>query len=346
MGLKNQLDIFLITYNRDEALDKTLEMISADNSPIKDFTIRIIDNNSADNTLEVIKKHQTRNKNLHCLRNKYNIGGNANIMKAFYLAEKEYVWILADNDYYCWESWYEVEKAAAAKYDAIMVSNYGCPQISIAQLCNQATFLPGVIYKTSNIDDTVMGNMAFNISNMFPHFALFSKLINENKKIYIVETGIVEIGNNNDKKTGKHIYTRGYNDSVHPLMRDMLWLSGYANSLHLIKDKKLRSEIISSDIFIIPFTSCRMFKLNKKLGRNNFYNILSIFCVLNISDKIKFIINYIVYKLIYNIIYVYSECKRPEKGAEYIECDLHLSFLTKNRIIYHNSKYKKLSKTA
>ena len=26
------------------------------------------------------------------------------------MAEKKYVWVLADNDIYNWESWYEVEK--------------------------------------------------------------------------------------------------------------------------------------------------------------------------------------------------------------------------------------------
>ena len=96
------LDIFLITYNRAKSLDKTLSQILSVESPIRDFEIQIIDNNSTDNTREIVAKWQEEFPNLKYEKNKYNIGGNANIVKAFYRANKDYVWVLADNDDFNW----------------------------------------------------------------------------------------------------------------------------------------------------------------------------------------------------------------------------------------------------
>ena len=58
------LDIFLITFNRAKALDRTLEQLLDDKSPIKDFEINIIDNNSSDNTSLIVQKWQKNHPNL------------------------------------------------------------------------------------------------------------------------------------------------------------------------------------------------------------------------------------------------------------------------------------------
>lgn len=313
------LDIYLITYNRASKLEKTLEQILATNSPIKDLKINIIDNNSSDNSESVIKKYQNSHPNLKYFKNKYNIGGNANIMKAFYMAEKKYVWILADNDDYCWDSWAEVENAILENKDAIMVSTYESPRDDIAQFFIQTTFLPGVIYKTELIDDNVMGNMAFNIPNMFPHLALSSKLINEKKDVYIVKKAIVEVGDNTDEVTGDYKYTRGYSDKeIHTLMKDMNWLTGYANSLYMIQDKKIRSFISTHNKFYISeLTSAKVFFHNEKYSNNNLYNLLSIFCVLNPINKLKFLFNWLCFYTFYRILYVYSECTKDKIKDEY-----------------------------
>lgn len=318
MELKDKLDIFLITYNRCEELQDTLNELLSENSPIKDYSIKIIDNNSTDDTYNIVQLFRQKYSNLSYEKNKYNIGGNANIMKAFYEAEKEYVWVLADNDHYCWDSWHEVEKAIEEGMDAIVVSNYGCPEISVAQLYNQATFLPGVIYKTSNIDDTVMGNMAYNISNMFPHSALFAKLINKNGNIYITKKGIVAIGDNRDKKTGKHVYTRGYSELMHPYLKEMSWLTGYANSILLLNNKKIRNICLTKDLFCLKFNSARVFDYNKNHGGKSLYNLLSIYCALSKLSRIRFITNFLFDKSLYKIIYFYSICSRPDANNQII----------------------------
>ncbi len=304
MSISEKLEIFLITYNRAKKLENTLNQIFAENSPVKNFDITVIDNNSTDSTREVVIKFQTLNGNLKYEKNKYNIGGNANIVKAFYKAKKEYVWVLADNDDLCWDSWNEVENFIQEGSDAIVVATYECPKYDIAQLFDQMTFLPGVIYKTSNIDDTVIGNMEFNISNMFPHLALASKIINEKRKISIVSNAIVLVRDNRDEN-GEYSFTRGYNsDNIHPLQKGMNWLSGYANSLYLIKDLKIRNYIISHNRFCTELNSAKLFFLLKKQPDQNLYNYLCIFAVLSVIDKLKFIMNFILCNSLFKIIYI------------------------------------------
>ncbi len=302
----DELDIFIITYNRANKLNNTLSQILDDASPIKDNLIHIFDNNSDDNTKEIVQKYQSNHPNLVYSKNKYNIGGNANIVKAFYKASKKYVWILCDNDYYCWDNWKEVEEEIKKETDAIIVSTYENPKYDIAQLLIQTTFVSGVIYKTSNIDDTVMGNMEFNISNLFPHLALSTKLINEKKKLHILSKPIVTSGNNKDEN-GSYVYTRGYNGSVHPLQKNMNWLAGYANSLHMIKDKKIRNYIIRNNKSCSELNSAKIFFAKHKEAGNNLYDLLCVFAILSLTDKIKFLINTIFYFTLYRIIFLYKE---------------------------------------
>lgn len=339
-ALIDKLEIFLITYNRASKLQKTLMQLFDDNSPIKNLSITIIDNNSNDNTSLIIQKYQSQYSNLHYIKNKYNIGGNANIVNAFYKASKEYVWILADNDFYSWDDWGQVEKEISKHTDAIVVATYECPKLDIAQLFLQTTFLPGVIYKTSNIDDTVMSNMEFNIANMFPHLALSAKLINEKKNIAIIDKPIVSVGSNEDE-AGKYTYTRGFSGYIHPLQKGMNWISGYANSLHLIKDSKVRNYIISHNSFGTELNSAKLFFYKDKAGDKNLYNYLCVFAVLSWENKLKFIIDYILYLTIYKVIFVshrkiFNNCR----DKYLIQFDLRLFGFIKTKLFKISRRIK------
>ncbi len=332
VNIADSLDIFLITYNRAKSLDKTLSQILSAKSPIRNFEIKIIDNNSTDNTREVVKKYQEEFPNLKYEKNKYNIGGNANIVKAFYKANKDYVWILADNDDFNWGNWSDVEQAIEAKTDAIVVATYECPKLNIAQLFIQTTFVPGVIYRTSNIDDTVLCNMEFNISNMFPHLVLSSKIINENRKFYILDKPIVLIGKNEDEN-GEYIYTRGYNGYIHPLQKGMNWISGYANSLHLIKDKKIRNYIISHNRFCTELNSAKLFFWRNKESEQNLYNYLCVFAVLSPFERFRFLLNLFFYFTLYRIIFISrKDFFNYEEKKQTIQYDIRLFYFIKTKL--------------
>ena len=93
-SIKDSLEIIVITYNRAKYLERTFAQIFAPESPVRDFDITVLDNKSTDNTAQVVAEYQKRFPNLRHVVNNRNIGGNANIAKAFTEAKKEYLWIL------------------------------------------------------------------------------------------------------------------------------------------------------------------------------------------------------------------------------------------------------------
>ena len=58
------LEIFIITYNRREKLQKTLNQIFDINSPVRNFDIKIIDNSSNDGTGELCAEYKKRFHNI------------------------------------------------------------------------------------------------------------------------------------------------------------------------------------------------------------------------------------------------------------------------------------------
>lgn len=314
--LKEDLDIFLITYNRAEKLKKTLGFLFAPNSPIKDFEILVIDNNSTDSTPQVVREFAQKFPNLKYKKNRYNIGGNANIARTFELAQKKYIWILCDDDEFCWDGWGEVEAAIQNDEDAIIVANTDNPQLNVAQLFAQTSFLPAMIYKTSNIDENVIVNMQFNISNMFPHMAISAKLINENKSFKIISNPVVIY--KGDEMPVEKTYTRGLEGTAtHPYMAQMSYFAGFANTVPLIKAKKTRDFIVNKRRFLSPYlTSAEIFFDNEMKFGGSLYNLLCVFCALNTFEKIRFIFNWLMFNSLYRVIYLYKNEMFDEETSE------------------------------
>ena len=91
-----KLEPVLITYNRSMDLQRTLAaFIDAGLTFIK---MHILDNASTDETAAVVATAQAQWPNLSYHKNTYNIGGNANILRAVEMAASEYSWIIGDDD--------------------------------------------------------------------------------------------------------------------------------------------------------------------------------------------------------------------------------------------------------
>lgn len=60
MGSRQDLEIFIITYNRREKLKKTFEQIFDIASPVREFDIKVIDNASNDGTRELCMEYAER----------------------------------------------------------------------------------------------------------------------------------------------------------------------------------------------------------------------------------------------------------------------------------------------
>jgi len=240
--LKDDLEIYMITYNRKQRLSKTLQHLFSEESAIRNYPITILDNVSTDGSSEMIDEYCKKYSNLRHIRHHRNIGGNANIARAFELASKKYVWILCDDDEYDFSHWDEVEAAAEKDYDAILVANYVNPKKNIGYLIKQMTFTPSTIYKTDLLNQTVMSNLEFSIHNMFPHLAVACSIINDpQKKIYICDNWAVRMQPNPTDSS----YIRGLQkNKVHPYMSHMFWSVGYVNAVQMIEDDKVREEVL------------------------------------------------------------------------------------------------------
>lgn len=91
-----KLEPVLITYNRASDLQCTLDAFI--DAGLTGIRLHVLDNASTDDTASVVAAAQVRWPNLTYHRNQYNIGGNANILRAVEVSASEYSWILGDDD--------------------------------------------------------------------------------------------------------------------------------------------------------------------------------------------------------------------------------------------------------
>lgn len=288
--IKDILEIILVTYNRKNPLQSTLENVFCEQSPIKDCAITILDNCSDDGTSELCQEYAAKYPNLKHIRHNRNIGGNGNIARAFEIASQKYLWVLCDDDTYDWRNFGEIKTALKEDYDLIYTILGETGKIkNIADAFFSGSFVPGFICKTSFITAPVMDNMMFNISNMFPHLCIIAKMINDNAKIYYPDKSTVFRGIDNDEI---NVFCRGVqSDDLSPLRRNMFWLLGYMNAVQMIKKPNQKDFIVDN----LRFTHKSLFELfkaniylNKICYKNSARNLANIFLGLNTRQKILF----------------------------------------------------------
>jgi glycosyltransferase involved in cell wall biosynthesis len=94
--MKPLLHIFVLTYNRQAALRRTLEGLAA--SPLKDRPITVMDNCSTDGTPQVCEEFLPLLPGMEVRRHERNIGFGANYLRCMEWSRGEYTWILCDDD--------------------------------------------------------------------------------------------------------------------------------------------------------------------------------------------------------------------------------------------------------
>ena len=86
----------LITFNRAESLRATLEAFQR--SAFGQGPFVVLDNASTDETGAAIRAFQARWPGLRWVRNPFNIGGPANILRAAEVTDSRYLWVIGDDD--------------------------------------------------------------------------------------------------------------------------------------------------------------------------------------------------------------------------------------------------------
>lgn len=304
--LKDKLQIILITYNRANLLERTFKQIFAEKSPIKDFDITIMDNNSDDGTEDVIKRYQDKFPNIEYIKHHINIGGNANICRALELAlikNKEYFWILCDDDLYNFSNWNKVENAVNEKKDLIMVYHtLDVEDINDYNIINELTFLPAGIYRTELITSTIIQNAYMNIYHSFPHSAIICSFMNNGiTNFEIIKENIVI---QNWYRTAQD-YHRGISKKeVHYKQKHFEFFVSFINVYKMLNDKKFRhkcNEYLWIDRSF--FYSCyKLWSREKYLP-----NFIDFFLGLSFRQKIIFLLTPIIAPTYYRFKY-YLKC--------------------------------------
>ncbi len=250
--LKERLQISIITYNRCDYLARTLECFFADNSPIKDFDLLVLDNNSTDKTEEIVQEFQKKHPNLTYIKNNKNVGANANIVKAFEYNKKDYLWVVADDDVYDWKNWTELEQAIENDEKVLVISRMDLPEEyknNPAKILHQCAFVSGFICHHSLIDDTVMRNMYDNVYCMFPHLIPLVTHINNGGTFYVLNQGLIKHGSYENKSSEdmkqEDIFARGAKlEKLWRKSRTMQFETGFAIALSNLKNEKLKQTAI------------------------------------------------------------------------------------------------------
>lgn len=93
---KDLLEIFVLTYNRSEYLNQTIQGFLEQTE--KNIKITVVDNASTDDTELLVKKYQGNNSNIHYYKQQKNVGFMGNLDTAIQLAQAKYVMLFHDDD--------------------------------------------------------------------------------------------------------------------------------------------------------------------------------------------------------------------------------------------------------
>ncbi|MCQ2410785.1 MAG: glycosyltransferase family 2 protein [Elusimicrobiaceae bacterium] len=242
--LENKLEILIPTYNRKPHITRTLAQLTAPESPVHACPITVLDNASEDGSSEVIADFAKKFPNIKHIRHTKNIGGNANITRAYELACKPYVWVVCDDDSFRWDSWDEIQNALETNdYDMLLTrKNEFKGRCNLARIFRQCTFVPAVIYRTSLISDGVLMNMYNNIPNLFPHLAIASEVLNRKGRIFLPQGEVLAQCTFDEPHSGDEHILCGARESFAPSpTTHMFWTVGFLNSVQLVEDENLRT---------------------------------------------------------------------------------------------------------
>lgn len=198
--LKSLLTICIPTYNRYKYLDSTLKQIT--NSPFKECEIYVSDNCSIDETKSIVEKYPS----VVYKRNKFNIGGNANILRCAEYGQGTYLWIIGDDDVYDFSNIEDViEKLKEEKLELVHVGahtdvpwKFGGQNKKIKDLVDDgypyfrfSSFIGcNIIKRDSFLKEIINGYK--NINYSYPHMPYLLSLYEKNSYIYISKNQITK----------------------------------------------------------------------------------------------------------------------------------------------------------
>jgi glycosyltransferase involved in cell wall biosynthesis len=204
--MKN-LEIIIPTFNRAQYLHRTLSALKV--SPFSDCKITVIDNASTDNTAEICEGFP----NINYIQNPINIGAELNYCKAVEISTGLYVWVLGDDDTYCWEYGISadermIEEILKGEVDLIMpgvtfdrikaTGKYILHDlIETERIFFALGFVPALIFKRELYAREILDYQArawSEMGNLLPMMPFINSLMGKGASVFISETKHIDKG--------------------------------------------------------------------------------------------------------------------------------------------------------
>ena len=239
-----KLEPVLITYNRSKNLQDTLNAFIK--AGLTDIKLHILDNASTDNTEDIVSAAKNNWPNLTYHRNQYNIGGNANIMRAVEISSSEYSWIIGDDDEWFLEDIGEL-KAVLQKAQADVIrlgwlvsrESRGQYTEAVQLVKNDQLFFASV----SMISATIIRRSIITKSLPYAYMAIgdsYPQLISIMRALTSQQLNVYSLSKDIMLHTPSNI--PGY------FAGDLEWYNGWFRTSRFIEDKNLHEYFIK-DIF-------------------------------------------------------------------------------------------------
>ena len=222
-NIENLLDIIIITENSEKEIEKLLFNILSDSSIIRNCNITIVDNNSLDNTRNIVENLTSKYNNIKLIHNKRNIG-KAIYIKSLEIAEKNYFLILDSKVNINLDFLKSIKDIILSlKYDVITLTSSISMEDERLKKCikdkmnkNNVKFLKYIlenldysnsIYKKDIISNTLLLNSYAVLYTGFPHSPLLTHNINNNNNnIYFSDKSIIDNVNKYDNTHELKLY--------------------------------------------------------------------------------------------------------------------------------------------
>jgi abequosyltransferase len=208
------LTIAIPTYNRPEQLQNTLRVILPQVVSDERVRLLVLDNHSATPAQKIYSALdiEAASERVEIIRNKVNIGANANIMRCFEMCETSWLWVLGDDDKpatdavglilkdidnslsYIYYSVPAIQKPlfTVEESDSVIGAGFEALVNRFGGAIDQLAFLSAAVFNMDVIRPYIIDGYLV-VNTGVPHLAMLLKtLMEENKKWLISQKSIVD----------------------------------------------------------------------------------------------------------------------------------------------------------